>query len=75
MHKIEISDEAYRALSSLHSDVPAIIETMAKQALEWQAQEVAAVQEGIDAYEAGDFEPWDVFSARMKAELGIPSDR
>ena len=46
----------------------------ALDSLDWQDQERAAIQEGIDAWRAGDVRPWDEFDAEFRAKNNIPSD-
>lgn len=66
MKSIEISDEAYETLAEYHGDVNAYVEKLAAE-----APEVAAVQEGIDAYQAGDHRPLEEFGKELRDQHGI----
>lgn len=46
----------------------------ALDALDWMDQERQAVQEGIDAWQAGDVEEFDDFDRRFSQEHGISPD-
>lgn len=46
----------------------------ALKTLAWERQQVAAVQEGIDAYKRGDYEPLEDFDRRFREEHGIRPD-
>ena len=41
---------------------------------EWQAQEVLAIQEGLDDMEAGRFRPLEQVDAEIRAKYGFPQD-
>lgn len=43
--------------------------------LAWERQEVAAVQQGVDDYEAGRHRPYEEFAAEFFAERGITPQR
>ena len=43
----------------------------ALDSLDWQDQERAAIQEGIDAWRAGDAQDFDDFDADFRAKNGI----
>ncbi len=64
--QIEISDEAYQTLTEFHGDVNAFVEKIAAE-----AREVAAVQVGIDAYQAGDHRPLEEFGKDLQQRFGI----
>lgn len=66
MKTIEITDEAYQAIAQHHGDVSAFVEKVAAE-----AHEVAAVQEGIAAYEADDYRPVEEFGEELKKRFGI----
>ncbi len=70
MRTIEISDSAYQKLVEVHGDVAAYVEKLAIE-----ADEIAAVQEGIAAYQAGDHRPYEEFAAAFMAERGIEPKR
>ena len=44
----------------------------ALDSLDWQDQERQAIQQGIDAWRAGDTQDFDQFDAEFRAENGIP---
>jgi predicted transcriptional regulator len=46
----------------------------ALDSLDWQDQERAAIQEGIDAWQAGKVRPWAEFDAEFRAKNNIASD-
>ena len=52
-------------------DAAAVI-SEALDRLEWERKEVAAVKEGIAAYESGDHEPLADFDQRFRLENGLP---
>ncbi len=66
--------ERANRLAAANEDAATVF-VKALDTLEWQAAEVAAVREGMAAYEAGDFEPWDDFASRFMAERGIVPER
>ena len=66
MRTIEISDEAYQTIAEIHGDVNAYVEKVAAE-----AREVAAVQEGVDAYHTGDHRPIEEFGKELKQRFGI----
>ncbi|TWU30092.1 hypothetical protein [Bythopirellula polymerisocia] len=66
MKQIEISDEAYQTLTKYHGDVKAYVENLAVE-----AREVEFVQEGIDAYNAGDCRPLTEFGGELQERFGI----
>lgn len=70
MRTIEISDEAYQTLTRHHGNVNAYVERLAAE-----ADEVAAVQEGIDAFERGEHRPYEEFAAEFMSERGIKPQR
>ena len=43
--------------------------------LAWERQEVAAVQQSIDEYNAGRRRPYEEFAAEFFAELGLTRER
>jgi predicted transcriptional regulator len=43
----------------------------ALDSLDWQDQERQAIQEGIDAWQAGDTQDFDEFDAEFRAQNGI----
>jgi predicted transcriptional regulator len=47
---------------------------LALDKLEWQEREIAAIQEGIDAWRAGDVRDFAEFAAEFRKKHGIPSD-
>jgi predicted transcriptional regulator len=47
---------------------------LALDSLEWHEQEVAAIQEGIDAWRAGDTVDFATFDAEFRKKHGIPDD-
>lgn len=63
MRTIEISDETFDALTRVHGDVSAYLEKLLAEAVE-----VAAVQEGIDVYNRGDFRPLEEFGKELQME-------
>jgi Arc/MetJ-type ribon-helix-helix transcriptional regulator len=46
----------------------------ALSALDWRDREIAAIQEGIDAMEAGHVRPIREFDREFRAANGIPQD-
>ena len=66
MKNIEISDKAYETLAHYHGDVSAFIERIANE-----AAEVAAVQEGIDAYGAGEHRSLEKFGEELQEQYGV----
>lgn len=46
----------------------------ALDSLDWQQQERQAVQEGIDAWRAGDVQDFDQFDAEFRARNGIKAN-
>lgn len=46
----------------------------ALDSLDWHDQERAAIQEGIDAWRAGNVQDFDVFDAEFRAQHGIRAD-
>lgn len=66
MRAIEISDEAYQTLARFHGDVNAYVEKLAAE-----AGEVAAAQEGIAAFEAGDYRPLEDFGKDLERRYGM----
>lgn len=70
MRTIEISDEAYQTLAKFHGDVNVYVENLAAE-----AREVAAVQEGIDAYNAGDYRPLAEFGGELHERFGIDTSQ
>ncbi|QEG33240.1 hypothetical protein [Bythopirellula goksoeyrii] len=70
MRMIEISDEAYQTLAKFHGDVNLYVEKLAAE-----AREVAAVQEGIDAYNAGDCRPLAEFGGELQERFGIDTSQ
>lgn len=75
--QIDLPPETVELANSLTTDdkdaAAVISEAVAKMAFE--QQEVAAVMEGVAAYERGDYEPWEDFSRRFKEENGISPQR
>lgn len=66
--------ELANSLTTSDKDAAAVIsEALERMALE--REEVAAVMEGVAAYERGDYEPWEDFSKRFKEENGITAER
>ena len=66
MKQVEITDRAYKTLAELHGDVSAFVERLANE-----ATEVAAVQEGLDAYQAGDHRPIEEFRDELEKRYDI----
>ncbi|MDC0935647.1 hypothetical protein OAS39_05130 [Pirellulales bacterium] len=62
MRMIEISDEAYQMLADVYGDVNAFVEKIAAE-----AEEVAEVQKGVDAFNSGDHRPLEEFGAELRA--------
>lgn len=71
--QIELPDKAVelaKRLASDQQDTAAVItEALAKMA--WERQEVAAIQEGIDAYQAGRHRPVEEFLNEFMTEVGL----
>lgn len=62
------------SLATADQDAAAVIaEALANMVSE--RKEVAAVMEGVAAYQRGDHEPWEDFSKRFKEENGITPQR
>ena len=47
---------------------------LALEKLEWQDREIAAIQEGIDAWRRGDVRDFDEFDKEFREKHGIPAD-
>lgn len=71
--QIDLPPETIELANQLSTDdkdaATVIAEVLAKEV--WERQEVAAVQEGIDAYKAGKHRPADEFFNEFMAEQGI----
>ncbi len=74
--QIELSVDLIHRVEKLASQGEDAAAVIAKgiERLEWEAREVAAVREGIDAYNRGDSEPLIDFDQRFREEHGIASD-
>ena len=57
------------ALERLESEAAVIRKAL--DLLDWQDQERQAIQEGIDAWRAGDFQELEKFDADFRSEYGI----
>lgn len=66
MKTIEVSDEQYQALAKAHGDVTAFVQRLAAE-----AEEVAAVMQGVAAYERGDYRPLEEFGQELMERHGI----
>ena len=66
MRTIEVSDQEYEALANAHGDVTAFVQRMAAE-----AEEVAAVMKGVEAYREGRHRPAEEFLDEFMAEQGI----
>lgn len=66
MKQIEITDQAYETLTAYHGDVAAFVEKLAEQ-----SDEVAAVQEGLDAYNSGDHRSLEDVSRDLRERFGM----
>jgi predicted transcriptional regulator len=66
--------EQARRLAGANEDAADVI-ARALESWEWEGGEVAAVQQGIADYEAGDHEPWEDFSGRLMAERRITPEQ
>lgn len=75
MH-IDLPTDLLQRVEKLAADGEDVSAVIAKgiERLEWEAREVAAVQEGIDAYERGESEPLEDFDRRFREEHGITPD-
>jgi hypothetical protein len=60
------------ALESLASEVEVIRKAL--DSLDWQDQERLAIQQGIDAWRAGDTKDFGQFDAEFRAQNGISTD-
>lgn len=71
--QVELPDDVLRraALLAGEGEDAAAVIAKAIERLEWETAEVAAVQEGIDAYQRGEHEPWEDFARRFRDENGI----
>ncbi len=71
--KIDLSDDAVRLAESLATDdkdaAAVIVEALTR--LAWERQEVAAVEEGIEAYRSGRHRPVEEFMIEFMLENGI----
>lgn len=74
--QIELSADLMQRVEKLASQGEDATAVIAKgiERLEWEAREVAAVQEGIDAYNRGESEPLEDFDRRFRKEHGISPD-
>ncbi len=74
--QIDLPAEVLERVNRLAAEGEDVTSVLLKgiERLEWEAAEVAAIQEGIDAYQRGDHEPWSDFARRFKAENGITPD-
>lgn len=52
----------------------ATVFVVALERLEHERREVAAVLEGVAAYERGDHEPWEAFAKRFQEENEIAAE-
>jgi Arc/MetJ-type ribon-helix-helix transcriptional regulator len=59
-----------RSIEQLESDAEAIRKAL--DVLDWQDQERRAIQEGIEAWCAGDTQDLDEFDTEFRAQNGIP---
>lgn len=57
------------ALDRLESEVAVIRKAL--DVLDWQDRERHAIQEGIDAWRAGDFQELELFDAEFRTKNGI----
>jgi Arc/MetJ-type ribon-helix-helix transcriptional regulator len=57
------------AIDKLESEVEVIRKAL--DSLEWQIHERQAIQQGIDAWRAGDTRDFDQFDAEFRAQNGI----
>jgi hypothetical protein len=60
------------AIDKLESEVEVIRKAL--DSLDWQDKERNAIQQGIDAWQAGDTKDFHQFDAEFRAQNGIPSD-
>jgi hypothetical protein len=58
------------AIDKLESEVEVIRKAL--DSLDWQDQERNAIQQGIDAWQAGDTKEFHQFDAEFRAQNGIP---
>ena len=74
--QIDLPDETIAKAKSLagEGEDAAVVIGKALDNLAWERQEVAAVMEGIEAYERGDHEPYEDFARRLFAERGLKRD-
>lgn len=74
--QIDLPEEAIekaRLLAQDGEDAATVFVT-ALERLELERREVAAVLEGVAAYERGDHEPWQDFAKRFREENGIAAE-
>ena len=74
--RIELPDDAVAKANQLAADGEdaAAVFVKALASLEAERREVAAVMEGVEAYERGDYEPLEDFDRRFREEHGIGPD-
>lgn len=74
--QIELPAETVKLANSLTTadkDAAAVI-SEALERMAWERQEVAAVMEGVAAYERGDHQSLEDFDQEMRREFGISPD-
>lgn len=69
----DIVERVQRRATAGHANEAEIIR-QALDSLDWQDQERQAIQQGIDAWRAGDVQDFDEFDAEFRAKNGIQAD-
>ncbi len=70
----DIVERVQRRAAAGHGATEAEVIRRALDSLDWQDQERQAIQEGIDAWRAGDVRDFDEFDAEFRAKNGIQVD-
>jgi predicted transcriptional regulator len=70
----DIIQRVQQRTATTHGATEADVIRKALDSLDWMDQERQAIQEGIDAWRAGDVRDFDDFDRQFRAEHGIPAD-
>jgi hypothetical protein len=70
----DIIDRVHKRAAAIQGGSEADVIRKALDSLDWLDQERQAVQEGIDAWRAGDVQEFDQFDREFRAKNGIPAD-
>ena len=70
----DIVERVQRRAAAGNGSTEAEVIRKALDSLDWQDQERQAIQEGIDAWRAGDVQDFNEFDAEFRAKNGIQAD-